>query len=185
MIRKQAVLTALVASLVTGLGSVAYAQTTQPTQPSGEDPTHSSGRSTGSRGSTNPQGTTDATNKKHQQFEHERTMLKDKVSKAVSQADDGIRTLQQRESNDTGATKKRDETEVKKLSDLKDKLNDDLAKIDRATVGDWSKVRSEVQRNLSTFSAEQKRIAQMTKKPTPRTGVTAPQAPSNPNPSNK
>jgi TolA-binding protein len=105
-----------------------------------------------------------ATNKetKQEQFDRDKVTLKDQVQDAINSADSHIDALKKMESTDKDAAQKRDKDMGKKLSDLKDGLQKDLDKIDKATPSDWATVKPAVEGNLRAMHTELKTAANVT-----------------------
>jgi hypothetical protein len=117
-------------------------------------------------------------------MEKEKASLKDRIQSDISSADAHIDALKKLSDNAKGTAKKRDDEMQKKLSDLRDKLQDDLDKIDKAqSVNDWKAVRPAVSHDLQAMGTSL-RIARTVTKVRPRTGTTNKQ-PSESEPSNK
>lgn len=110
---------------------------------------------------------------KQDKIDKDKVMLKDRVGTAMQQADANIDALKKMSDKDTGWKKARDDNMQKKLSDLRGKLSDDMDKIDKASADDWTKtVKPAIQRDLYAMNNEVRRVAAVTKVPTPRQGAT-------------
>jgi TolA-binding protein len=99
---------------------------------------------------------------KQAQFDRDKVTLKDQVQDAINSADSHIDALKKMESTDKDAAQKRDKDIGKKLSDLKDGLQKDLDKIDKASPSDWATVRAGVEGNLRAMHTELKTAANVT-----------------------
>ena len=154
MSRKQAGLVVLVASLVAGWSGVAFAQTPPPPErmrPT-EDRTNASAHSPSA---PNPPSSP------QEAFERDRAAMKAQLRKAMDKADDEIRALEKLEASDPDDKKKRDQAEQKRLKDLESRLSDDMTKLEKATVDDWTKARPAIQYNLDAMKAESARAEGM------------------------
>jgi hypothetical protein len=176
-------------ALVLGASVASHAQTTsQPSdttkgttaQPdtSRTEPSH---KETPSKGATSRQAPS-TKESAQERFDREKVTLKDRVEEQVTLADANIDALKKMKDSDKGAAQKRDEEMEKKISDLKDHLQKDVDKIDKATPSDWAGVHPVVQRDLTAMEAELKTAEKLTKVPAPHTGA-ANKQPSNPEPS--
>ncbi len=167
------------------LGSVAASaqSTPQPSDPS-PDTSHPSTRpdtSKTNKGVTSQQGTT-SKETAQEKLDREKATFKDRVEEQITVANANIDALKKMSDNDKGAAKKRDDDMEKKISDLRDHLQQDLDKIDKSSVNDWSAVHPIVQRDLNSMESELKVAQNVTKVPAPRTGAASKQ-PNNPAPS--
>ncbi len=175
-------------ALVLGASVASYAQTTTPpadtskgttAQPS-ETP-HSQTEKT-EKGATARQPGPSSKEAAQERFDREKVTIKDRVEEQITAADANIDALKKMSDNDKGTAKKRDDDMEKKISDLKDHLQKDLDKIDKATVNDWSGVHPVIQRDLTAMETELRTAENVTKIPAPRTGA-ANKQPSTPQPS--
>jgi hypothetical protein len=165
------------------LGSVAAsAQST--TQPSDQSPdtTQKSAPDTSksNKGVTNKQGATKEA--AQEKLDREKATLKDRVEEQITVANANIDALKKMGDNDKGTAKKRDEDMEKKISDMRDHLQQNLDKIDKATVTDWSTLHPIVQKDLNAMQAELKVAQNVTKVPAPRTGAASKQPTTAPEP---
>jgi hypothetical protein len=111
-------------------------------------------------------------------FDRAKTTLKDQVQAAVTVADSHIGVLKKMQGTDKEATaQKRDQDMEKKLTDLRDGLQKDVDKIDKATPSDWSSVRGSVESDLKKMESEIKTAANVTHI-APTTGAANKQPPS-------
>jgi hypothetical protein len=135
------------------------------------------------QGTQSPPATGTTKEMKQEQFDREKVTLKDKVQDAITTADTNIDALKKMESSDKDAAQKRDKDIEKKLSDLKDGLQKDLDKIDKAGPSDWATVRPAVEGNLRAMHTELKTAANVTHV-APSTGAAnkQPNPPSTPKP---
>jgi hypothetical protein len=99
------------------------------------------------------------TEQKQEHFDREKVTVKDRVQNAITVADTHIDSLKKMESTDKGAAETRDKDMVKKLTDSRDALKDDLGKIDKATPADWSSVLAGVTGDLKKAETEIKSAA--------------------------
>ncbi len=152
MTRKQVGLAALVAALVAGWCGVTFAQTAPPAERtrSAEDPANA-----GAHAGTTAQDL----------FERDRAAVKDNLQKALDKADGDIREMDKAAFTATGEQRKRNEAAAKKLRELKDRLDDDMTKLEKATVDDWMKTRVAIQHDLAAMQAESRRVQSMLKAP--------------------
>lgn len=160
-------------ALSIGTCGAAWAQST--TQPS-DTPEHSgtSRTPTGSRGVTAPQGTTSTKETKEtaqERFDREKVTLKDQLQAQINAANANIDTLKKMSDADKGTAKKRDDDMEKRLSDLRDALQKDQDKIDKASLNDWNGVHPVVTRDLNAMGRELRTAENVTKIPVPRTGA--------------
>ena len=112
-----------------------------------------------------------------EKFDREKVTLKDRVQEQIDAANANTDALKRMSQNDKDQTKKRDDDMQKKLSMLRDHLQADLDKIDKATMNDWSGVKPVVERDINAMNTELQRVAAVTKIQPPATGAANKQAP--------
>jgi hypothetical protein len=182
-------------ALVLGASVASHAQsTTQPSEPSkgstaqpSETPHSEAPKSQTEKTEKTEKGATSrqapSTKEAAQErFDREKVTLKDRVEEQITVADANIDALKKMSDKDKGPAKKRDDDTEKKISDLKDHLQKDLDKIDKASVNDWAGVHPVVQRDLTAMESELRTAENLTKIPAPHTGA-ANKQPTNPQPS--
>jgi predicted nucleic acid-binding Zn-ribbon protein len=158
MIRIAKAVTGALASLfVLGAFGAASAQTNQPSEPG-----------------TPQQGATAKDAQQQEQVDREKTALKDRVKQAIDSSDMNIDALKHMNEKDKATAKKHDDMR-KQLTDLRDRLADDMDKIEKAAVNDWKGVRTAVNHDLAATNSELQRVAAITKVQTPRTGAASKQ----------
>lgn len=143
--------TILASLLVLGTAGIAAAQTTQPNTPT-EQP---------------------KTNKetKQEQFDREKVTLKDRVQEDITAADQQIDALKNMSKSDKGADRTRDDNYKDKLSMLQDHLKQDLDKIDKAAMSDWTGVKPVIDRDLAAMDTHLHTVASVTHVQVPATGA--------------
>lgn len=134
------------------------------------------------KGATSRQATPTTKEAAQERFDREKVTMKDRVQEQITVADANIDALKKMSDKDKGSAKKRDDDMEKKISDLKDHLQKDLDKIDKASVNDWSGVHPVIQRDLNAMESELRTAENVTKIPAPHTGA-ANKQPSSPQPS--
>jgi hypothetical protein len=145
--------------LVIGMSGVACSQTTpRPPEPSTAEMTRSSDTNTSdAKKSAAPFVASKATTQEEQreQIDREKVTLKDRVEESIAAAEAHTDALKKMNDNATPVAKKRNDDMQKRLSDLRERLHDDLDRIDKASTSDWKEdVRGFVQRDLSAMNAE-------------------------------
>jgi Skp family chaperone for outer membrane proteins len=149
-------LSALLVLGVCGMGSgVASAQSAQ------SDP--------GNSGSAQPRGNGNKATSQ-EQFDREKLALKAQIQEQIDAANANVDALKKMSQNDKGPTKKQHDDMQKQLSDTRDRLQNDLDKIDRASTSDWNGLRPAVEHDLTTMHGQLQRVAAITKVPPPQTG---------------
>jgi hypothetical protein len=149
-------------AFVLGMSGAASAQSEMPPADPGSPPSQAADTANKA-----VQGAADTV---REHMDREKVTLKDHVQQQIAAADSSIDALKRQSDADKGATKKRDEDLHKKLSDQRDRLKDDLDKIDKAqAVNDWKGVQAEVSRDLQAIDTSLKTAQNVTK--TPRTGA--------------
>jgi TolA-binding protein len=103
-----------------------------------------------------------------QMVDQEKAALKDQLQPSIDAASGNIDALKKMSQNETGQTKKQHEGMEKQLSDMRDRLKDDLGKVSGASLNDWKSVRTSVEHDLDKMDAKLHRLASIT-------GVTPPQ----------
>jgi hypothetical protein len=121
-------------------------------------------QSGGSSSSTSHTGTMS-----HEQLERQKIELTQKVDKAIDEASADLLTLQDMDQKARGAQKARYDALLQQIATRRNKLQADLGTIDRATVNDWTEVKSTVNRDFMRFDNSARSVAQLAR--THRTGV--------------
>jgi hypothetical protein len=110
-------------------------------------------------------------------FDRDKVTLKDRVSQQVNLAGANIEALEKLSNLDQGTAKERDDQLKSRLGDLRDHLRNDLDKIDKATLGDWSSLRPLVEADLNAMQGQLRVAEAVTNVPAQRPGVASPQRP--------
>lgn len=108
---------------------------------------------------------------KQEQLQREKVAFKDRVHEEITAADQQIGALYNMTKTDTGADKKRDEDYQKQLWALKDHLETDLDRIDKASIDDWTDVKPGVDRDLVAMDTHLRMVALVTHVQVPTTGA--------------
>ena len=108
---------------------------------------------------------------KQEQFDREKVTLKDRVQEGISAADQQIDALKNMSKTDKGDLKKRDDDYQNKLSMLKGHLKDDIDKIDKSSINDWTGVKPVVDRDLAAMDSHLRTAASVTHVQVPATGA--------------
>jgi hypothetical protein len=110
-----------------------------------------------------------------EQFDRDKVTLKDRVSQQVNLADANIDALKKLGDLHQGTAKDRDDQLKNRLGDLRDHLKDDLDRIDKASLGDWSTIRPLVEADLNATQGQLRVAESVTNVPATRPGVASPQ----------
>lgn len=108
---------------------------------------------------------------KQEQLEREKVAFKDRVHEQISAADQQLGALYNMTKTDTGADKKRDEDYQKQLWTLKDHLETDLDRIEKASIDDWTDVKTSVDRDLAATDTHLRMVALVTHVQVPTAGA--------------
>jgi DNA anti-recombination protein RmuC len=104
-------------------------------------------------------------NMTQEQFDREKTTLKDRAQESITSANANIDALKKMSDMDKGTAKKRDDDMQKKLSDQRDHLTADIDKMDQASIADWSGMRPIIQRDLTAMDTQLKAATKITHVP--------------------
>lgn len=110
--------------------------------------------------STSPQPAADAA--QQQQFDREKVTLKDKTQESIDSANANIDTLHRMAKSADEQTQKQYKDIADDLSMLRGHLKDDLSKIDKASINDWSGVKPVVERDVAAVNATLQRATAIT-----------------------
>lgn len=110
--------------------------------------------------STNPQPAADAP--QQEQFDREKVTLKDKTQESIDASDANIDALRRLAKSANDATQEQYKDVADDLSMLRGHLKDDLSKIDKASIHDWSGVKPVVDGDVSAVNAVLQRAAPIT-----------------------
>jgi hypothetical protein len=101
--------------------------------------------------STNPQPAANAP--QQEQVDREKASLKDKAQESIDAADANIDAFHRMATSADGAMQKQYKDIADDFSVLRGDLNDDLSKIDQASINDWSRVKPAVDGDISAANA--------------------------------
>jgi hypothetical protein len=109
-----------------------------------------------------------------QMVDQQKAVLKGQLQPSIDTANANIDALKKMSQNAKAQTKKQHEDMEKQLSDLRDRLKDDLGKVDEASLNDWKSVRTGVEQDLNQMDAKLHRATSITGV-TPQTGAASKQ----------
>jgi TolA-binding protein len=106
-----------------------------------------------------------------EELDREKVTLKDRAQEQIDAANSNIDELRKMNETKPEVKKKHDDME-KRLSDTRDRLKQDLPKVDDASPSTWGNVRSLIERDLTAMNTQLQRASTVTNVPLPQTGAT-------------
>jgi TolA-binding protein len=110
-----------------------------------------------------------------QTVDQEKAALTDQLKPSIDAANGNIDALKKMSQNENGQTKKEHKGMEKQLSDIRDRLKDDLGKVNHSSLKDWKSVRTSVEQDLDKMDAQLRRAAPITGVRAPQTGAASKQ----------
>jgi hypothetical protein len=106
-----------------------------------------------------------------EELDREKVTLKDRAQEQIDAANSNIDQL--RKMSDTKQqTKKQHDDMEKRLSDTRDRLKQDLPKVDDANPSSWGNIRALIERDITAMNTQLQKASTVTNVPVPQTGAT-------------